>query len=64
MRYTYLGDNLTRTELRRAQCDPVRRPDGRCIVGTKMASALVQLSSGERVVVLRRLLRLNGEGQA
>lgn len=63
MRYTYLGDKLTRPELRGVQCDPVRRPDGKCIVGKKLATALVQLSSSERVNVLRRRLRLNGKGK-
>ncbi len=64
MRYTYLGDKLTRPDLRGVQCDPVRRPDGKCIVGKKLATALVQLSSAERIVVLRRRLRLNGRGKA
>ena len=63
MRYTYLGDKLTRPDLRGVQCDPIRRPDSLCIVSTKMATALVHLSSGERVVVLRRRLRLNRKGR-
>ena len=33
MRYTYLGDRWTDPRLREAPCDPVRRDDGRCIVG-------------------------------
>lgn len=56
MRYLYLGDALTRSDLRGAPCDPVRRPDGKCIVGgSKM---LVRFASGEEHVVLRRRLRI------
>lgn len=55
-RYVYLGDRLTRRELVGARCDPVRRPDGRCIVmGSKMA---VVFEDGTEVIVLRRRLRL------
>ena len=60
LRYVYLGDALTRPDLRGMQCDPVRRPDGRCIVSTRMASAMVIFATGERAVVLRRRLRLVG----
>lgn len=59
MRYTYLGDKLTRDELLGMQCDPVRRPDGKCIVSMKMATALVVDNNGKRHVILRRRLRLN-----
>lgn len=59
MRYTYLGDKLTIDHLRRMQCDPVRRVDGKCIVSQKMATALVEDADGNRYVVLRRRLRLN-----
>ncbi len=59
MRYTYLGDALTRPDLVNVQCDPVRHPDGRCIVSVKMATALVELADGTRHVVKRRRLRLN-----
>jgi len=58
MRYIYLGDRFTREELRGVECDPVYRKDGRSIVSTKRASALVVLRSGERHVVARRRLRL------
>ena len=58
-RYTYLGDRWTREELRGIQCDPVRRADGRCVVSTKMATALVVDADGVRHVVARRMLRLN-----
>ena len=59
MRYTYLGDRMTRDDLRGVPCDPVRRRDGKCVVSTQRATALVQLATGERVVVARRRLRLN-----
>lgn len=59
MRYTYKGDKLTEPELVGLQCDPVRRPDGKCIVSVKMATALVVDGSGRKHVVLRRKLRLN-----
>lgn len=58
-RYTYLGDKLTRPDLRGMQCDPVRRADGKCVISAKMATALVVDSDGKRHVVLRRRLRLN-----
>jgi hypothetical protein len=61
MRYTYLGDTLTAPELRGMQCDPVRRQDGKCVVGT-MGSAQVVDAQGVRHVVLRRRLRLNTQG--
>lgn len=57
-RYIYLGDRLTREELRGVPCNPVLRPDGKCVVSTKRASALVELEDGRRVVVARRRLRL------
>lgn len=60
MRYTYLGDTLTAPHLVGLQCDPVRRPDGRCIVSIRMATALVADADGNRYVVKRRRLRLNG----
>jgi len=58
MRYVYLGDKLTDPALRGLHCDPVRRPDGKCIVSVKMASALVVDAQGCRYVVARRRLRL------
>ncbi len=57
-RYVYLGDALTRPDLRGQPCNPVRRPDGRCIVSTRMATALVEFAGGKRCVVKRRRLRL------
>lgn len=59
MRYTYLGDKLTAPAFIGMQCDPVRRPDGRCIISHKMASALVIDDQGRKHVLLRRRLRLN-----
>lgn len=59
MRYTFLGDRLTAPQLRDVQCDPVRREDGKCIVSTRMAAALVELADGTRLVVPRRMLRVN-----
>lgn len=58
MRYVYLGDRLTRHDLRHMPCDPVRRADGKCIVSARMATALVVFENGERHVVARRRLRL------
>lgn len=58
-RYTYLGDRGTREALVGMQCDPVRRPDGKCVLSTRMATALVVDSDGVMHVVARRQLRLN-----
>lgn len=63
MRYTYLGDKLTDTALHGMQCDPVRRPDGKCIISVKMATALVVDETGSKHVVLRRRLRVNKDVQ-
>jgi hypothetical protein len=38
------------------RCDPVRREDGRCIVG--LGRALVRFEDGYQAVVIRRALRL------
>ena len=59
MRYTYIGDKLTDGRYFQMQCDPVYRPDGKCIVSVKMATALVIDTGGNKHVVLRRRLRLN-----
>ena len=55
MRYIYLGDRLTDPSLVNAACDPVRRRDGKCIVGK--SKQLVRFGDGRAVVVLRRRLR-------
>lgn len=59
LRYTYLGDHLTDPALVGMACDPVRRPDGKCIISQKLATALVIDEQGRKHVVLRRRLRLN-----
>lgn len=55
-RYVYLGDKLTDLALVGQPCDPVRRGDGRCVVGG--SKQLVEFASGVRCVVLRRRLRV------
>jgi hypothetical protein len=57
-RYTYLGSKHTDPALIGLQCDPVKR-NGKCVVSTKMATALVVDEVGRRFVVARRRLRLN-----
>jgi hypothetical protein len=54
--YFYLGDRWTAPALRGARCTAVRRADGRWIRG-RNGSMLVQFDSGNRHVVLGRLLR-------
>ena len=61
-RYTYLGDRQTRDGLRDAQCDPVRRPDGKCVVSTRMATALVRVEDGTEAMVARRRRWWRGGG--
>lgn len=58
MRYVYLGDRMTRPDLRGAECDPIRRADGRTIVSTRRATAKVIFEDGSIHVVARRRLRL------
>lgn len=50
LRYTYLGDKLTRPDLRGMQYDPVRRADGKCVISAKLATALVVDPDGNRHV--------------
>lgn len=57
-RYVYLGSKDTDPILLNMACNPVRRPDGKCVVSVKMATALVEDVNGKRHVVLRRRLRL------
>jgi hypothetical protein len=59
MEYVYLGDRLTRAELKNAKCRAVRRPDGKCI-RSRNGSMLVEFKSGLRCVVLARRLRKIG----
>jgi hypothetical protein len=64
VRYVYLGDRLTDPRWRDGPCDPVRRPDGRAIVGVGRGTPrnqLVRFEDGTEVVVRARLLRLAGE---
>lgn len=60
-RYLYLGKRGVLPELIGGHCDPVRRPDGKCIVGSGPGprNALV-LFAGESIprVVPRRLLKV------
>lgn len=58
MRYLYLGDRQTREEVRGVECDPVLRADGKCVISTRFASALVEFENGTRYVEARRRLRL------
>lgn len=62
MRYVYLGDRFTDPTLIGQPCDPLRRSDGKCIVGG--GKQLVRFSSGHEAVVLRRRLRVVGRGAA
>ena len=56
MDYIYLGDRLTRPELRRMPCRAVRRLDGKCIRG-RNGNMLVEFPGVGKVVILGRLLR-------
>lgn len=58
MRYVYLGDRLTRPDLKGAECDPVRRTNGRAVVSNRRATAKVVFADGAVHVVARRRLRL------
>jgi hypothetical protein len=53
--YKYLGDRFTDSSLRGAECEAIRRPDGKCIRG-KNGNMLVAFA-GKPVVVVARLLR-------
>jgi hypothetical protein len=56
LRYVYLGDRFTASRYRNQPCDPVRRPDGKCIVSG--GKAFVTFDGEDRVAVVRRRLRL------
>lgn len=60
MRYVYLGDRLTDPALVGQACEPVRRPDGKCICGR--SAQLVRFADGLARVVLRRRLRVVDSG--
>lgn len=53
MDYIYLGDRLTRPELRRMPCRAVRRSDGKCIRG-RNGNMLVEFGDVGKCVVLGR----------
>lgn len=55
-RYVYLGDRLTMGWLKGRTCEAIRNGAGKCVRGTN-GSMLVQFTSGERMVVIGRLLR-------
>lgn len=57
-RYTYLGDKLTRADMKGAQLDAVRDRRGKCIV-SRMGTMLCRDGEGRRQIVLRRRLRVN-----
>ena len=59
-RYIYLGDRFTDRSLVGVPCDPVRRADGKCVVG-RNSTQLVRFCDGSEVVVLRRRLRLQSK---
>lgn len=54
MRYTYLGDKLTDPALMGMACDPVRRPDGKCIIaGLRPAAPVGTLEhNGVRIIIM------------
>lgn len=56
MDYIYLGDRLTRPELRRMPCRAVRRSDGKCIRG-RNGNMLVEFGGVGKCVIIGRLLR-------
>lgn len=56
VRYLYLGTRDTDPALKGQPCDPVRRPDGKCIVGR--GNQLVRFADGSVRVVVRRRLRV------
>lgn len=53
--YVYLGDRVTRPDLKGAACNAVRRADGKRI--WRNGKAVVDFENGERHVVLARRLR-------
>ena len=54
-RYRYLGDRLTDAALVGRQCEPVRRPDGKCVVGRGAGLVTFEGETVPRVVIRRRL---------
>ena len=60
MRYIYLGDRLTRSDLHGQPCDPVLRKDGRVVRG-RNRNQLVRFADGMACVVAGRRLRLRSK---
>lgn len=58
MTYKYLGDKHTDPRHKGQLCEAVRRENGKCTRG-KNGNFLIQFASGEKVVVIGRLLRKN-----
>lgn len=58
-RYVYLGDRMTAPRWKGQACDPVRRADGKCVVGRSMQ--VVRFADGTVMGVLRRRLRVSKE---
>lgn len=56
IRYKYWGDKLTDTRLKGQICNPVKLENGKCARG-KNGNFLVEFLTGERCVVIGRLLR-------
>ncbi len=57
MRYIYLGDRLTRPDLKGQPCDPVLRADGR-VIRARNRNQLVRFASGALCIVAGRRLRV------
>jgi len=60
-RYVYLGDRFTDPRLVGQPCDPIRRADGRVVVGSGKGTPrnqLVKFSTGELAIVPARRLRV------
>jgi hypothetical protein len=55
--YKYIGDRLTDSNLKRQECNAVRRQDGKCIRG-KNGNMLVEFESGRHIVIARLLRKV------
>lgn len=55
--YRYLGDRATRSDLRGATVSAVLDERGKCHCGRNAVMGVEVVETGERVVVLRRMLR-------
>ncbi|MEO1632224.1 MAG: hypothetical protein AAFU38_15740 [Bacteroidota bacterium] len=64
MRYLYLGDSFSRSDLRGQRCDPVMRTGARgtpVVTRGRNRNSLVVFENGERHVVAGRHLRLTSK---